>query len=123
MLTDADMEVLKGFYEREDGYGGGHANFSETAWILGAYPELIAKDRLELENGYSVKRSQHLKELGVSVSRQWIADYPYAYEGHPSIGCTETIGQAFNLCCAKRLANIYKVLKEDEECVRIAKGE
>lgn len=39
------------------------------------------------------------------------------------LGCTETIGQAFNLFCARRLANIFKVLKEDEECIRIATGQ
>ncbi len=122
MLTDSDMEVLKDFAEREDGFGGGHANFMETAWIMGAYPDLIAKDRLELENGYSTGRSKYLQELGVSISRQWASDYPYAYSGHPSTGCTETIGQAFNLYCARRLANIFKVLKEDEECVKIATG-
>ena len=122
MLTDADMAVLKDFAERPDGFGGGHAHFMETAWIMGAYPGLIAEDRFELENGYSTGRSKHLQELGVSVTRQWAADYPYAYSGHPSTGCTETIGQAFNLYCAKRLAKIYKVLKEDEECVRIATG-
>ena len=122
MLTDSDMEVLKGFYEREDGFGGGHAHFPETAWIMGAYPGLIAEDRFELENGYSTGRSKHLKELGVSVTRQWAADYPYAYSAHPSTGCTETIGQAFNLCCSRRLANIFKVLKADEECVNIATG-
>ncbi len=123
MLTDHDMEVLKSFAEREGGFGGGHADFMETAWIMGAYPGLIAEDRFELENGYSTGRSKHLQELGVSVTRQWAADYPYAYSGHPSTGCTETIGQAFNLYCAKRLAKIFKVLKEDEECVRIATGQ
>ena len=89
---------------------------------MGAYPGLIAEDRFELENGYSLGRSKHLSELGVNVTRQWAADYPYAYSGHPSTGCTETIGQAFNLYCAKRLAKIFKVLKEDEECVKIATG-
>ena len=122
MLTDRDMDVLKDFAQRPDGFGGGHAHFPETAWIMGAYPQLIAEDRFELENGYSTDRSNYLKELGVSVTRQWAADFPYAYSGHPSTGCTETIGQAFNLCSARRLANIFKILKEDEECVRIAIG-
>ncbi len=123
MLTDHDMDVLKGFAEREGGFGGGHADLMETAWIMGAYPGLIAEDRVELENGYSTGRSKYLQELGVSVTRQWAADYPYAYSGHPSTGCTKTIGQAFNLYCAIRLAKIFKVLKEDEECVRIATGQ
>lgn len=123
MLTDSDMEVLKGFAQREDGFGGGHAHFMETAWMMGAYPELIATDRFELESGYSTGRSDYLSKIGVSIERAWGANFPYAYDGHPSTGCTETIGQAFNLYSARRLANIFKVLKEDEECVKIATGQ
>ncbi len=122
MLTDKDMEVLKGFYE-DGGFGGGHADFTETARVMGNHPELIAEDRYDAESGFSTGRAAYLTELGVSVGRSWAADYPNAITGKPAHGCSQTIGQALNLYCAKRLANIFKALKEDEECVKIARGE
>lgn len=122
MLTDSDMEVLKSFAEREGGWGGGHAHFMETAFMMGAYPELIATDRFDLVSGLSTHKMDYLTDLGVTCRGGYAANYPNTISGYTSTGCTETIGQAFNLFCARRLANIFKVLKEDEECVRIATG-
>ena len=119
MLTDEDIEVLKGYQEK--GFGGGHADFRETARIMGLHPQLIATDRYDAESGLSTHRSDHLKELGVSIVNSWAINYPNAIEGYPSFGCTETIGQAIVAREARRLAKIFKVLKEDEECVRIAR--
>lgn len=122
MLTEEDMAVLKGYYEN-GGFAGGHADFVETAQVMANHPETIAVDRYELESGFSTGRCNYLKELGVDVARSWSANYPNAIQGKPAHGCTQTIGQAMNLYCAKRLAKIFKVLKEDEECVRIATGQ
>lgn len=123
MLTDSDIEVLKSFAEREGSWGGGHANFMETAFIMGEYPELIATERYELVSGLSTHRTDYLTDLGVACTGSYDANFPNVISGYPSTGCTETIGQAFNLFCARRLARIFKVLKEDEECIKIAKGE
>ena len=121
MLTDEDMETLKYYYEN-GGFGGGHADFSETANIMGYYPELIAEDRYEAESGLSTHRADHLSELGIAVKGGWSANFPNAFEGKPPHGCSQTIGQAMNTACARRLAEIFKVLKQDEECVKIATG-
>jgi len=121
MLTDEDMEVLKGFYE-DGGFGGGHADFTETARVMANHPETIAPDRYDLESGLSNGRADYLADLGVNCKGAWGANYPNAIQGKAAHGCSQTIGQALNLYCAKRLANIFKVLKEDEECVNIATG-
>lgn len=121
MLTDEDMQVLKDYHER-GGFAGGHADFSETANVMGYWPELVAEDRYELESGYSTHRGDYLKELGVSCSLDFMANFPNAYHGHPPYGCSKTIGEAWNLCYARRLAKIFKVLKEDELCLDIAQA-
>lgn len=121
MLTDEDMETLKRYHE-QGGFGGGHGDFSETANIMGYWPHLVAEDRYDAESGYSTHRADYLKELGVSCALDFMANFPSAYHGHPPFGCTKTIGEAWNLCYTRRLAHIFKVLKEDEECVRIATG-
>lgn len=119
MLTDGDLDVLRKFADM-GGFGGGHADFSETERIMGAYPHLVAQDRYEAESGMSVHRSDYLTKLEVNCANAWSADYPNAFSGFPSTGCSETLGQALNLYSARRLANIIKVLKADEECVKIA---
>jgi len=119
MLTDNDLDVLRKFAAM-GGFGGGHADFSETERIMGAYPHLVAQDRYDAESGLSTHRSDYLSEMGVNCVNTWGADYPNAFSGFPSTGCTETLGQAINLYSARRLAKIVKRLKEDEECVKIA---
>ncbi len=121
MLTDEDMETLRKYHD-EGGFGGGHADFSETANIMGYWPELVAEDRYEVESGYTTHRGDYLKAEGVKCSLDWVANYPNAYAAYPPHGCTKTIGEAWNLCYTRRLARIFKMLKEDEECVNIAQG-
>lgn len=122
MLTDEDMATLKDYAEREDGFGGGHSDFSECSWMMGVYPELIATDRFDAESGRSTKRAKYLADMGVTCFGGYNANFPNAFDGYAPHGCTQTIGQAFNLYNARRLAKIFKVLKEDEECVKIATG-
>lgn len=121
MITDNDLEVLKSYSDRPDGFGGGHGDFTETARILGIAPELVAPDRYDAEDGISNGCSRYLKKEGVDIGKNgWFCSCPNSLSGHPSFGCTETIGQAINLYAARRLARIFKMLKEDEECVRIS---
>ncbi len=122
MLTDTDMQVLKTYADSPDGFAGGHGDFTETAWVMGAYPELVATDRYELGDGKSTGRIDHLKKLGVKVSCGWQANHPAMLSGKPAHGCSKTIGEAFNLYCGRRIANIVKVIKEDDDVVTIAQG-
>lgn len=119
MLTDADMEVLKSWAEKGT-WGGGHADFTETAMVMGYFPELIALDRLEAESGISTHQSDYLAEAGINCVGQWGANFPNAINGFPAHGVTQTIGQAMNTFCARELAKIFKMLKNDEKCVAIA---
>lgn len=120
MLTPEDIKVLEKY--RETGFGGGHADFVETARVMANHPELIAEDRYELETGISNGRSDYLTDLGVSVARSWGANQPNAFHGFAPHGCSQTIGQAIVELSARNLARVFKALKEDEECVKIATG-
>jgi len=119
MLTAKDMEVLK-FWAEKGTWGGGHADFTETASIMGYYPELIATDRLDAEVDLDTHRSDYLTNWGITAAGAWGADHPNAMHGYVPFGVSQTIGQAMNTLCARHLAKMFKMLKEDEECVRIA---
>jgi hypothetical protein len=122
MLTESDMQVLKTYADYPDGFAGGHADFVETAWMMGAYPDLVATDRYDLGDGKSTGRIDHIKKLGVKIASGWQANHPDMLSGRPAHGCTKTIGEAFNLYCARRIANIAKVIKSDDDIVSIAQG-
>ena len=121
VLTDDDMEVLKTWAEKGT-WGGGHADFTETASVMGYYPELIALDRLEAEDGTSTHKADYLQDAGIAVVGGWGVNFPNDIDGFPSYGVTQSIGQAFNTFCARELAKTFKMLKNDEKCVQIATG-
>ena len=117
-LTQKDLEAMAHF--AETGTGGGHANWHETALMYAFCPEHVAADRFDAESGRSVHRSDYLSEESVNLSGAWICDYPNSYDGYPPFGCSENIGKVVATLAAKRLARIFKMLKEDEDCVRMA---
>lgn len=118
-LTDEDMEALRKF--SETGTGGGHADWYETALSLAYYPEYVAPDKYDTENGVSRNRITHLENLGVSGLGFWGANFPDMYHGYAPHGCSENIGKAMaQLICTEHLAKVFKAIKEDEECVKIA---
>lgn len=119
MLTDTDMEILKGWAEKGS-WGGGHADYTEAASVMGIAPELIATDRIEIDTDQNLHRSDYLSDWGISIVSGWDANHPNAMSGYIPYGLSQTIGQAMNTCCARHLAKMFKMLKEDEECVRIA---
>ncbi len=114
-ITKADIETLKKY--AKTGYGGGHADFRETALIMAHDKALVREDRYDAETGESNHRTDYLSRLGVNSANQWLANYPNSYNGLPPFGCSETIGRAMMQISAERLVKIFKVLKADEDCV------
>ncbi len=117
-LTDTDLEAMARF--AETGTGGGHADWQETAYMYAFCPELVAADKFEAESGRSIHRADYLSKEGVHLTNDWDSNYPNAYNGYPPFGCSENIGKAMTTLAAQRLARIFKILKEDEDCVRMA---
>lgn len=121
MLTEDDISTLKGYLGTD--YGGGHADMRESSLLMSNHPELVASDRFEAESGISIHRSDYLYKEGIDFGHAWISNYPNAYSALSPKGCSITIGEAMLMIAAERLARIYKLLKNDEDCVRMAKHE
>jgi len=117
-LTDKDLEAMARF--AETGTGGGHADWQETAYMYAFCPEYVAADKFDAESGLSVHRADYLAKEGVHLTHDWMSNFPNAYHGYPPFGCSENIGKAMTALAAERLARIFKMLKEDEDCVRMA---
>jgi len=108
-VTDEDIEVIKGWIPT--GYQGGHANFIETAEILGQRPDLVEPARYDQEDGLNNHRSDYLSDLGINVKGGWSARYPNSYSGAAPFGCSRTIGKAMLLNGVDRAVRVYKTIK------------
>ena len=119
MLTEEDYETLERFSAPDVRLG--HACFGETALIYGTYPDLVAPDRYDAESGASTHRADYLTNLGVSYAYAWPSNYPESYAGTAPHGCSRTIGEAAVKLSVDRLTHIFEVIRDDEECVAMAK--
>ena len=118
MLTNEDRDTLKRFSDPD--ITDGHAGFGETMIIYGTYPELVAPERFEAEDGISTHRADYLSKLGVNFGYAWSSNYPNSYAGTAPIGCSKTIGEAAVKISVDRLAKIFEAIRDDEECVKMA---
>ncbi|MBR4108830.1 MAG: creatininase family protein [Oscillospiraceae bacterium] len=126
-LTPEDLEAMRIVAERgsnaehpED--QGGHADWTETCLVYGYYPELVCDERMDAESGISTHRGDYLIDNGITATHHWYCNYPNAIQGYPSTGCSKNIGKAMRKLCVERLVKIFKLLKEDEDCIRMVQG-
>ncbi len=120
MLTEEDRKVLERF--AETGSGGGHACFRETGIIYGLYPDLVAPDRYEAMDGICTNKGNYLYEAGIDTPFAWNLNCPNEYSGFPPHGMSPTIGQAMLKISVERLAKIFELIQNDENCVNVARG-
>ena len=120
MITDEDIKVLEGYVAKNpDGWGGGHADFSEAALVMATRPDLVHEDMYEAEFSGSTGRWQGIPRL--SLENAWYANNPTCYGGYPPYGCSKSIGQAMMKINAEEVVEMVKKLKErDFDCVKIA---
>lgn len=110
-LTEEDVAAIR--YNVEHRTASGHGCFSETAISLGLFPELCDMSRVNDVSGKNVNRLSHLSDAGFYTPYGWMADYPNSLSSDAHDGNSERIGRAFVNMTVERLANAFKVIKED----------
>lgn len=117
-LTKEDEALILKYHKDE--MHTGHACFSETAYVMGINPDCVHLDRLGIESGKKhLNPIQHLTDAGIiTASYGWGYDYPNWFEGDDPIGVNERIGKAALRLESERIANAFKVFKEDEEFLK-----
>lgn len=117
-LTPEDEKILLRYYENK--VPTGHGCLTETARIMGIVPEAVKLHRLGIESGKCRHITDQFKEAGIEIRDDgFFEDYPnsYAAEEDP-VDCTENIGKAFIRISAERIANAFKIFKEDENLLK-----
>lgn len=121
LITDEDVAVLKNLAERAaQTKEEGHAGFYETALMMGIVPQYCRIDKVEQESGLSTHQADYLSGWGVNSGTAWGYNYPNAFHGYAPVGVTETIGKTVLKVHVDCMCRLYKQIKEDEKCVRMA---
>ena len=117
-LTPEDEQIMLRYYR--DKIPTGHGCFTETARIMAIAPDSVKLHRLGIESGKCRHKTDYFKEAGIEIRDDgWFEDYPcsYASEADP-VDCTENISKALIRIATERIANAFKVFKEDENLLK-----
>lgn len=117
MITDEDIQTLN----RWAASGQASVAYVDTALMLAAYSRLVAKERMNKETNAALYDTSAFEEDMIFTGMH-SKKYPNGIYSQVADGCTESIGAAILKIQAEHLASVFKLLKEDEECVRIANG-
>ena len=117
MITGEDIRTLKRWAEN----GQKSITYIDTALMLASYRHLVAKERMHAEQNISSYDTNAFDD-GVVFTGMGRKQFPNGIYAQVAEGCTESIGEAILKINAEHLASVFKLLKEDEECIRIANG-
>ena len=120
MLTDEDIKTLEKWVEIDPNYGGGHADFRETALALAYDKSLVAEDRYDAESGLSTHIGDYLEDEGVWIRGAWGKNFPNSYEAIAPHGASVTIGEAMYKIHVERMIRIIKKLKTEDTCLKVS---
>ena len=110
-LTDEDIEVLKDYVANHT--TSGHGCLMETAVTLGVRPDLVDMSRVNDVDGTSVRRLTHLSKAGFYTPFGWMADFPNSYSSDRHDGNNERIGRSVVKYASDKMAEAFKLIKED----------
>lgn len=117
MITGEDLHTLQRWAKE----GQKSITYMDTSLMLAARRHLVAKERMhEGQNAAGYNTSSFLE--GVTFTGMNRKMFPNGMYAEVADGCTESIGEAILKINAEHLASVFKLLKADEECVRIANG-
>lgn len=113
-LTESDIAVLQNYVDTHT--ASGHGDLVETAMTLGSRPDLVDMSRVNDVDGRSTHHLDHLTKLGFSTHFDWMSSYPNSLSSDAHDGNNERIGRSVVDYAADRMAEAFKVLKEDKVC-------
>ncbi len=116
-LTDGDVETLRSFCAQPMEVG--HACFGETLALMGVRKDLADLSIMNTENGENTHRFDHLSDLGLYSPYFWAGSYPNHYASSYHLGANERLAKAMYQLNVKRVAAIFKAIKEDKELLAI----
>ena len=113
-LTDDDIQVLRNHVANCK--VSGHGCFRETGITLGLRPDLVDLSRLNDVDGCSTHRLDHISKAGFYTPFGWMSSYPNSLSSDGHDGNNERIGRSLVKYASDKMAEAFKILKDDAEC-------
>lgn len=113
-LIDEDIELLRNY--AVNCTTRGHGCLMETAVTLGVRPDLVDLSKVNDVDGRNVQRLSHLSKAGIYTPFGWMADFPNSLSSDTHDGNNERIGRSVVKYASDKLAEIFKLIKEDTAC-------
>lgn len=113
-LTDEDIALLRHYTSACTAKG--HGCLIETAVSLGLRPDLVDLSRLNDVSGTSTHYMDHLTNAGFYTPFAWMANYPNSLSSDCHDGNNERIGRCVVRLASDKMAEAFRVLKEDTAC-------
>ncbi|MBE6596811.1 MAG: creatininase family protein [Ruminococcaceae bacterium] len=113
-LTDEDIALLKNY--AENCTTKGHGCLMETAMTLGCRPDLVDLSRVNDVDGRSVHYMDHITKAGFYTPFGWMSDYPNSLSSDCHDGNNERIGRSVLKYATDKMAEAFKIIKEDTAC-------
>ena len=107
-------------YQKEFGRvcESGHGCEFETSSLIEVNSSLVNMQRINPEETISLRRLDHIQEATLYTGISWYADYPNHIAGDPS-NADITRGKWINERNIKRLVNAIRVVKKDQEAMKL----
>ena len=118
MITDDDIKTLENWAAQ----GLNKSIYWDTPLMLAVKEHLVAKNRYNAEKNEPVRDLSAFDADTIMFSGMQNLRCPNALCVEVPEGCTKSIGQAILKINAEALAAAFKLLKTDEECMRIVNG-
>ncbi len=124
-ITDEDIKTLEKWAKTGYGKKGNtiyqafdkDVTFCDTALVMAENKKLVREDKYEAENYECTHAADKLRDALVTYANIQNIEYPNGCCGFPPYGCTKSIGEAYLKINAEFLADVFKMIKEDERCV------
>ena len=118
MITEEDIKTLEHWVA--EGMTG--VGYCDTALMLAAQEQLVATNRYNADKNEAACDLSGFEADAITFNGMRNLKYPDVACSAVPEGCTKSIGQALLKLNAEALAAAFKLLKTDEECMRIARG-
>lgn len=73
------------------------------------------------KHGQHLPRADEFSKEGIRIANHWYPGSPNCYNGAPAHGTTQTIGLAMKKLCVERMARVFKLIKESDDILAIAR--
>ena len=118
MITDDDIKTLENWAAQ----GLNKSVYWDTPLMLAMKEQLVAKNRYNAEKNDPVRDLSAFDADTIMFSGMQNLRCPNGLCVEVPEGCTKSIGQAILKINAEAMAAAFKLLKADEECMRIVNG-